>query len=153
LWSDGFRSEIKARSVAEIVKEAYSLFASYRPEVQLQTISGFGENYLTEHQFAQLVGRSRLFQFLPPKVKKEIPEPIPLMDSQVSMVAMDYYSSKSFCRMSDGSIDLWRLYNLFTGANKSSYIDTFLDRNVGASSFIGGLQNALRSGSEHWFLS
>ncbi|WP_343671721.1 DUF3871 family protein [Chitinophaga sp.] len=33
----------------------------------------------------------------------------------------------SFCREVDGSINLWTLYNLFTGANKSSYIDTFLE--------------------------
>lgn len=153
IWTDGFLQELKARSVTEIVQEAYSLFASYRPEVQLQAMSDFGDDYLTEHQFAQLVGRSRLYQFLPPKVKKEIPEAIPLMDSQVSMVARDYYSNKSFCRNADGNIDLFRLFNLFTGAVKSSYIDTFLDRSVGASCFVRGLQNALKEGSDHWFLS
>lgn len=153
IWTDGFKSEIKARSVTEIVQEAYSLFASYRPEVHLQAMTGFGDYYLTERQFAQLVGRSRLYQFLPVKVKKEIPEAIPLMDSQVSTVAKDFYSSRSFCRNVDGNIDLWRLYNLFTGANKSSYIDTFLDRSVGASCFVTGLQNALKEGSHHWFLS
>jgi Domain of unknown function, B. Theta Gene description (DUF3871) len=153
IWTDGFRAEIKARSVTEIVQEAYSLFASYRPEVQLQAMTGFGDYYLTERQFAQMVGRSRLFQFLPAKLKKEIHEPIPLMDSQISAVARDYYSDKSFCKDSDGNINLWKLYNLFTGANKSSYIDTLLDRGVGASSFVTGVQNALQEGSHHWFLS
>lgn len=153
IWTDGFRSEIKARSVTEIVQEAYSLFASYRPEYQIQAMTGFGDHYLTERQFAQLVGRSRLYQYLQAKAKKEISEGLPLMDSQVSTIARDYYSDKSFCRNSDGNIDLWKLYNLFTGANKSSYIDKFLDRSVGASSFIGGLQNSLLEGSHHWFLS
>ena len=86
-------------------------------------------------------------------MKKEIPEAIPLIDSQISTVAKDFYSDKSFCRNADGNIDLWKLYNLFTGAVKSSYIDTFLDRSVGASFFVRGLQNALKEGSEHWFLS
>ena len=36
----------------------------------------------------------------------------------------------------DGEINLWRLYNLFTGANKSSYIDRLLDRGVNASSLL-----------------
>ena len=36
-------------------------------------------------------------------------------------------------------INLWKLYNLFTGANKMSYIDTFLDRGVGCQSFVNGL--------------
>lgn len=153
IWSDGFKAELKARSVSEVVQETYSLFASFRPELQLQTMSGFGDYFLTEGQFAQLVGRSRLYQFLPMKAKKEIPDPIPLMDSQVSTVAKDYYSNRSFCRNPDGNIDLWKLYNLFTGANKSSYIDTFLDRVTGSSIFIGGLQNALNGTSRSWFLS
>ena len=153
VWTDGFKAELKARSVSEIVQEAYSLFASFRPELQLNSMTGFGDYYLTEHQFAQLIGRSRLYQFLPVKAKKEISDAIPLMDSQISTVARDYYADKSFCRNADGNINLWKLYNLFTGANKSSYIDTFLDRNVGASFFIRGLQNALNEGSQHWFLS
>jgi hypothetical protein len=153
IWSNGFLLDLKARSVTEIVQEAYSLFSSYRPEVQLQAMAVLGDYYLTERQFAQLVGRSRLYQFLNPKDKKEIPEAIPLMDSQVSMMARDYYSDKSFCRTSEGSINLWKLYNLMTGSLKTSYIDTWLDRNVGATSFVGSLQNALKEGSHHWFLS
>lgn len=75
-----------------------------------------------------------------------------MMDCQISTMARDYYSNKSCCRDTNGNIDLWKLFNLFTGVNKTNYIDTFLDRNLGASSFIVGLQDALRSGSEHWFL-
>lgn len=153
VWTDGFKAEVRARDVSELVQEAYTLFASFRPEIQLQTMSGFGDSVLTEHQFAQLVGRSRLYQFLPAKVKKEIPNAISLVDAQVSAVARDYYADKSFCRNSDGSIDLWRLYNLFTSSLKTSYIDTYLDRNVGASVFIEGVQNAIKKGSNHWFLS
>jgi len=75
------------------------------------------------------------------------------MDSQISTVARDYYNDNSFCKAANGDINLWRLYNLFTGSNRSSYIDTFLDRGVGSHSFIQGLQNALKTGSDHWFLS
>ena len=153
IWTDGFKSEIRARSVSEIVQESFSLFSSFRPEYQLESMGSFGDYSLSEHQFAQLIGRSRLYQYLPVRVKKEIQQVIPLSDCQISTVAKDYYSDKSFCRDADGNIDLWRVYNLFTRANKSSYIDTFLDRGVAATSFIGSLQNALKSDSEHWFLS
>lgn len=153
IFGDGFKSELKARSVSEIVQESYSLFAKYQPELQLHEMTRFGDHYLTEHQFAQMIGRSRLYQFLPVKAKRGISQPIPLMDSQISTVAKDYYADRSFCRDVNGNIDLWKLFNLFTGANKSSYIDTFLDRNAGASFFIGSIQNALKSSSEHWFLS
>jgi len=153
IWSDGFKSEIRARSVSEIVQESFSLFSSFRPEHQLEAIGSFGDYYLSEHQFAQLIGRSRLYQYLPVRVKKDIQQVVPLSDSQISTVAKDYYSDKSFCRETDGNINLWRVYNLFTRANKSSYIDTFLDRGVAATSFIGGIQQAIMTGSGHWFLS
>ena len=78
---------------------------------------------------------------------------MPLMDSQVSTITKDYYSDESFCRNESGDIDLWRFYNLFTNAVKSSYLDVFLERNVGSHSFVKGLQNALKSESEHWFVS
>ncbi|MEF9477781.1 DUF3871 family protein [Chryseobacterium sp. 1B4] len=35
------------------------------------------------------------------------------------------------------------MYNLFTQANKSSYIDTFLDRNLNAFEFTKGIQKTL----------
>ena len=40
----------------------------------------------------------------------------------------------------DGNINLWNVYNLFTQANKSSYIATFLDRNLNAFEFSKGIQ-------------
>lgn len=153
LWSDGFKAEIKARSVTEIVQEAYSLFSEFRPEQQLRAMGELEDYFLTERQVAILIGRSRLYQFLPVIEKKKIPQPMPLNDSQISQIARDYYSDKSFCRNADGNISMWKLMNLFTGANRSSYIDTFLNRSVGASGFVTGLQNALKEGSSHWFLS
>jgi len=107
---------------------------------------------ITEQQFAQLVGRSRMYHFMPQKAKKEIPA-MPLMDSQISTLTRDYYSDESFCKTEDGLINLWRLYNLFTGANKSSYIDSYLERGVRSQRFVKGLKNALKSESGHWFIS
>ena len=79
---------------------------------------------------------------------------MPLLDSQVSTICKDYYNDESFCRNESGDIELWKLYNLFTGANKSSYIDSFLERGAGSQSFVKGLQNALKSDSEYdWFVS
>jgi len=44
------------------------------------------------------------------------------------------------------------LYNLFTSANKSSYIDQFLDRGVNATSFSHMIGSALESNKECWFI-
>ena len=84
--------------------------------------------------------------------KKELPQ-FPLYDGQVNMVIKDYYSDDSFCRNDIGNINLWKLYNLFTGANKMSYIDSFLDRNVGCQQFVSGLHEAIGMSKYHWFIN
>jgi hypothetical protein len=66
--------------------------------------------------------------------KKDIP-PLLFGDQQIGMVVKDYYKDSSFCKDDHGNINLWKLYNLFNGANKSSYIDSFLERSVNAFSF------------------
>ena len=112
-----------------------------------------GKHHLTEHQFAQLIGKARLYNYLPRGEKLTIPE-LQLNDGQLSTVAKDYYQDEPFCRNEDGNINLWKVYNLFTQANKSSYIDTFLDRNVNAFDFSNSLLKTLSgSGNYHWFLS
>lgn len=112
------------------------------------------EYSLAEQQFAQLLGKTRLYQHLPKKEKEkiQIPELI-FNDSQFSTIAKDYYQDESFCRDSMGNINLWKVYNLFTQANKSSYIDTFLERNVNALNFTESIQNTMVDKSYHWFLS
>jgi hypothetical protein len=89
---------------------------------------------------------------LPIKQKKGI-EKLPLSDTQISIVAKDYFQDKSFCRAEDGNIDMWKVYNLYTSATKNSYIDTFLDRTTGSFVFISELINHLRSSTTSWYLS
>ena len=75
-------------------------------------------------------------------------------DSQMNIVARNYYQDKSFCRSTDGSINLWKVYNLFTGANKNSYIDNYLDRSVNATGFLNGISEALQGNPEYgWFVN
>jgi len=46
------------------------------------------------------------------------------------------------------------VFNLLTGANKSSYVDTFLDRSVSAFGFTEGVSKAINGDSQYrWFLS
>jgi hypothetical protein len=73
-------------------------------------------------------------------------------EQQMGAVVRDYYKDNSFCRDSDGSINLWKLYNLFTGVNKSSYIDSFLDRSVNAYHLIEQVRWALQGKQESWYL-
>lgn len=48
---------------------------------------------------------------------------------------------------------MWNVYNLLTGANKSSYIDHFLDRACNATQLAEGLCKALHGDNEYsWFI-
>lgn len=150
--SDGFVEELRARTASEIIEEAFKLFSNYNAPQLLKQMATFESEFLTDQQFAQLLGRSRMYQHLPQKIKREIPSIMPLSDTQVSIVTKSYYNDESFAGDSLGGISLWKLFNLFTGANKSSYIDTFIDRGVGSHTFISDLYNSLNVGKYNWFL-
>jgi len=150
--TDGFKSDIKVRTVAELAKAAYDLFGEFNVYREIDRYNNLPETTITQSQFAQIVGRARLYQNMPHKQRMELPQ-FPLLDSQVNMVVKDYYSDDSFCRNNHGDINLWKLFNLFTGANKMNYIDTFLDRGVGCHQFVGGLNEALNACEFNWYLN
>ena len=115
--TDGFKADIKVRTIAELAKAAYNLFGEFNVYKEINDFNNLPGTMLTESQFAQIIGRARLYQNMPHKYKKELPQ-FPLSDSQVNLVVKDYYTDDSFCRNDLGNINLWKLYNLFTGANK-----------------------------------
>jgi len=150
--SDGFKEEIRVRTTQELLNRVFQLFAMFNFQNQLTTLRNLNDYGLTEHQFAQLIGRLRMYPFLTSREKLGIPA-LELGDSQINSVIKDYYKDKSFCKNESGNINLWRFYNLLTGANKSSYIDTFLDRTVNALSFTQVVLNSLRTGQYLWYLN
>lgn len=151
--TDGMQSEMRVGSVNELAVKVQELISNYDAEKYLKEMLALTEYSLTEKQFAQLIGRSRLYNYLPKNEKMQIPQLL-LNDGQVSTIAKDYYQDERFCKNEDGNINLWNIYNLFTSANKSSYIDTFSDRNVNAFEFTNGLKNTLNGDSNYsWFLS
>lgn len=152
VWSDGFTYDIRVKNLNQLKLAIYHLVHSFDAITQLKKMETLQHYALTEHQFAQLIGRCRLYQHLPTNLKQDIPD-LQFGDAQVNSVCRDYYRDNSFCRDEKGDINLWRLYNLFTAANKQSYIDTFLDRSVNASTFTGELAYALEHKSTNWFLS
>jgi len=129
----------------------YRLLSEYNAINQIKQMSELPEHSITEQQFAQLIGRLRMYPYLGKSDKQAIPE-LTLGDNQINAVVKDYYRDESFCREEDGSINLWRLYNLFTGANKSSYLDTFADRSVDIFEFARLLQDNLDDKS-FWYLN
>jgi hypothetical protein len=93
-----------------------------------------------------------MYQFLSASQKKAVPE-LMFGDQQIAAVCRDFYKDSSFSRDENGNINLWKLYNLFTNSNKSSFIDSFADKAVNASELISTLSYAIRHKEEHWFLN
>lgn len=152
--TDGFKEEIKATSPLELESKITEVIQAYNIDQHLKMMKDLATYTLTEKQFAQIIGRARLYNYLPKKEKMLLPELL-LNDGHINTVAKDYYQDESFCRDSNGDINMWEFYNLLTGSNKSSYVDTFLDRGVNAFEFSQGISKALSGSSNNyaWFLS
>lgn len=152
VWTDGYMGDLKVSTVGQLRASIRSLLENYEANYHLHHLRQLSQYSLTEKQFALLIGRCRMYPNLPKPMQAEIP-PMLLGDTQLGNVVKDYYKDNSFCRINDGEISLWRLYNLFTGVNKSSYIDTFLDRSVNAYQFTEQLKYALDNQQKSWFLN
>ncbi|MCK5104882.1 MAG: DUF3871 family protein, partial [Cyclobacteriaceae bacterium] len=152
IWTDGFKQKVKVRSLEELFEKTMDLFKEYDAVSQITALEQLTGKSLSEQQFAQLLGRARLYNYLPGNLKKEIPQLL-ISDTQVNAIAQAYYTDKDFPKEEDGSISLWNMYNLFTGANKTSYIDSFLPRGQNSFQFIQSIQDALDQGKDHWFLN
>ena len=75
-----------------------------------------------------------------------------LTDSQINTVAKSYISDENF-GANGAELNMWQFYNLLTGANKSSYIDSFLDRSLNASELALGINAALHGDEKYkWFI-
>jgi hypothetical protein len=114
-------------------------------------MSQFVKLSITERQFAQILGKCKMYQYLTAQEKLDLPL-LMFGDNQLSAIAKEYYSNSNFHRDHNGTINLWNLFNLYTGANKSSYIDKFLERGLNASNFVSSIGKALISNSHSWFL-
>ena len=76
-----------------------------------------------------------------------------ITDTMINNVAKSYITDENFCSYGT-DINMWKFYNLLTGANKSSYIDMFLDRSLNASEIAMGISEALNNTDERyrWFI-
>ncbi len=140
--TDGILDDLKVGSVSELTQTTENLLLKYESAETLAQYAHWGRTKLTEQQFAEFLGRCRMLNYMPLEEKKQLPELL-FTDHHLNLVAEGYFKDNNFGRDRDGSIDLWKIYNLFTSANKSSYIDRFLDRGVNASTVVSNLESYL----------
>jgi hypothetical protein len=151
VWTDGYSSEMKVRNLGQLHAAMFNLFRSFREDKMLNILKSLVSYDITEQQFAHLVGRCRMYQHLPTALRTDVP-PMLFGDQQLGAICKAYYHDRNFSG-EDGAINLWKVYNLFTGANKTSYIDTFLDRSVNALGFANQIKEELDSGIKSWYLN
>lgn len=150
--TDGAKLDMKVNSLEDLYRTCCTVFSSYMNDVHLEAMNELTNHSLSESQFAQVLGKARLYQFLPKDEKVKVPELL-INDTQISRVAEYYYADDHFQRDGNGSVDLWKFYNLLTGAIKTSYIDKLLEREVNSFEFTNQVKGALMTESEEfWYL-
>jgi hypothetical protein len=151
LTGQGVKLSMEVMDLRQLYQQVMELFNGFNPAKDIHLIQQLSNSHLTETQFAQIVGRMRLYQALPQGLSKRIPRLL-ITDSQINNVCRGYYSNPEFGGQG-GEISMWNFHNLMTEANKSSYIDSYLQRAVNATEVSVGLNNALHGDSTYqWFL-
>ena len=85
------------------------------------------------------------------RIQKDIPRLL-ITDTQINQVAKSYINDEDFGGYGK-DLNMWNFYNLLTGANKSSYIDSFLDRSLNATEIALGINSALHGDERYnWFI-
>ena len=151
LTGNGVKLSFEVMSLRDLYKTAMDLFNNFVAAKDIHLMQTLSNTYLTETQFAQIVGRMRLYQALPNNVARGIPKLL-ITDSQINSVCRDYYHNETF-GVKDNHISMFDFHNLLTQSNKSSYIDSYISRAVNATEVATGINNALHGDEKYsWFL-
>lgn len=150
--TEGLLIDVRVGSIQELKQKIYELIKSFNKDKFLGEMERISKFQLEENQFSHLIGKMKMYQFLN---KDEKVDKLTLLmnDNQISTTVKNYYNDPNFRRDSNGKINLYKLYNILTGANKSSYIDSNLERNVNTFEFVTGLANSLQNNTYNWFLT
>lgn len=149
--TDGLMADIRVTSMAELKDNINKLIQSFDRDSFLGNMERISKYSLNQEQFAHTIGKMKMYQYLSPE-EKVGKLSLALNDNQIGTIVRDYHSDPNFSRDTHRSLNLWNFYNLMTGANKSSYIDSNLERNVNAFEFINGLGDSIQNQTENWFL-
>ena len=152
LTGEGVKFNMEVTNIGELYRNVLELFHSFNPAKEIHLLQSLSNVFLSEKQFAQVVGRMRMFQALPSAQQKRMPQLL-ITDSQINSVCRDFYRSEHF-GMKDNAISLFDFHNLLTESNKMSYCDTYLHRAVNATEVSVGLNNVMQGTDNKyaWFL-
>ena len=157
LTCDGFSGTIECMTEADIMQKALELFGGFNPrkEETLELLGNLRNTEISEELFCKIIGRLRLYQFLPVNEQKALPS-LNIGDQAVNTMVKGYVSNPNFGKKEGEIITCWNLLQLANEAVKSSYIDTWLDRNRNCTDFALGIQRAIEGNDIEgysWFLN
>ena len=157
LTCDGNSGTIDCMTEADIMQKSLELFNGFNPhkEDTLRLLENLSSTTISEEQFCQIIGRMRLYQFLPLAEQKQLP-PLTIGDQAVNAMVKNYISNPNFGKKEGEDFTAWNLMQLANEAVKQSYIDKWLDRNQNCTDFAIGIQKALNGEDTEgysWFLN
>ena len=157
LTCDGNSGTIDCMTEADIMQKSLELFKGFNPhkEDTLRLLENLSSTTISEEQFCQIIGRMRLYQFLPLAEQKQLP-PLTIGDQAVNAMVKNYISNPNFGKKEGEDFTAWNLMQLANEAVKQSYIDKWLDRNQNCTDFAIGIQKALKGEDTEgysWFLN
>lgn len=149
--TDGLIDDLRISSILELKAKIYELINTYKKKEHLMIMEQMFNFSFTETQFAHLIGKMKLYPYLS-KEEKLRTFPLAINDSQLNIAIKDYHNDTHFCKGKDSTINFWNLYNLFTEACKSTYIDSNLERNVNTYEFVNHLAKSLKNNESNYFI-
>lgn len=157
LTCDGNSGTIECMTEADILQKSLELFSSFNPhkEEALRILENLQSTPISETQFCNIIGRMRLYQYLPSDEQKKLPL-LELGDQAVNAMVKNYVQNPNFGKKEGEEYTCWNLMQNANEAVKQSYIDRWIDRNQNCTDFSIGIQKALNGEDTEgytWFLN
>ncbi len=155
IFGTDYIDKFEAMSEADIFSGACNLFQTFDPVSTKEKLERLGNTYISAENFCQIIGRMRLYEALSTAQRNQLGLPqITLGDQALNSATRGFVNNKDFHANQDGSLSMWAFLNLLTEANKASYIDRFLGRQVNAMDTALGICDALNGADNpyQWFI-
>ena len=111
--TDGLKEDLRVSSILELKAKIYELINTYKKKEHLIAMERMFRYSLTENQFANLIGKMKLFPYLS-KEEKQTLFPLTINDSQLNIIVKDYHIDTHFCKSDNNTINFWNIHNPFT---------------------------------------
>lgn len=153
----GNTGTFEALTEMDIIQKSYELFTGFnlQKEENLTLLQQLHSTFIPEDVLMHIIGRMRLYQFLPKQEQKTLPSLI-IGDQAVNAMVKGYVQNPNFGRREGQEITCYNLMQLMNESVKQAYIDLWVDRNQNCTDFAIGIQKALQGQDDQgysWFLN